>query len=152
MQRMAMALLHSESLAEDAVQDAVLELWQQRAELGKVLNIEAYCITLVKRRSVDLLRRQHPTQPIDEASLLLTQLPSDDIDERYQIARHLIDQLPPKQRDALLLKYEQEQSNQQIAQQLHITPNHLGVLLHRALQSLKKQMQEPNPHINIKKL
>lgn len=150
MQRMAMALLHSEALAEDAVQDAVVELWQQRDKLDKVLNLEAYCITLVKRRSVDLLRRQRPTQPIDEASLLLTQLPPDDTEERYQLALRLIDQLPLRQREALLLKYEQEKSNQQIAHQLHITPNHLGVILHRALQSLKNQMQEPTPHTNIK--
>lgn len=66
MQRMAMALLHDEALAEDAVQDAVMELWQQRDRLDKVLQLEAYSITLVKRRCVDQLRRQHPTQPIDE--------------------------------------------------------------------------------------
>lgn len=146
MQRMAEALLHDEAMAEDAVQDAVVDLWMQRDKLDNVLNIEAYGITLVKRRCIDLLRRRHPTQPIDEAALLQTQLPPDDTEERYQQARRLIDRLPDQQRDALLLKYEEAKSNQQIAEQLHTTPNNIGVILHRALQTLKKQMQNPINH------
>ena len=61
MQRMAESLLHNEDDAADVVQDCLVTLWNEREKLRRVVNLEAWCITLVKRHCVDLLRRKHPT-------------------------------------------------------------------------------------------
>ncbi|HEY3323117.1 MAG TPA: sigma-70 family RNA polymerase sigma factor [Planctomycetota bacterium] len=48
--------------------------------------------------------------------------------------------LPEIERDVIALKFTDGLSNTQIAELLGITPNHLGVLLHRALTKLKHAM------------
>ena len=54
MQRMAERLLGNEDEAADVVQDCFVTLWSERESLKRVLNHEAWCITLVKHRSVEL--------------------------------------------------------------------------------------------------
>jgi len=53
MQRMAESLLGDEQDAADVVQDCFVTLWNDRSKLNRVVNREAFCITLVKRRCVD---------------------------------------------------------------------------------------------------
>lgn len=51
-----------------------------------------------------------------------------------------IDTLDEPEREALRLKFSHSYSNKQIAELLRITPNHLGVVLHRALQKLRHKL------------
>ena len=138
MQRMALAILGSEPLAQDTVQDSVVQLWQQRASLHSVTNVEAYCIAIVKRKSIDILRRSHPRQPINEEALMQVEPPPDDTDERYQQALALLAQLPQQQSQAILLKYEHQLSANEIARRLGTSPNNVGVMLFRGLEKLRK--------------
>ncbi len=62
MWRMAVTLLHDPEDANDAVQDAVVRLWQRRDSLENAVNIQAYCITSVKRVAIDMLRARQ-SQP-----------------------------------------------------------------------------------------
>ena len=69
MQRYAKGLLGDADAAADAVQDAVIDMWQHRERLENVVNVKGYCITMVKRRCIDQLRNMHPSTPIDEETL-----------------------------------------------------------------------------------
>ena len=51
-----------------------------------------------------------------------------------------IDALEEAEREAIRLKFSHSYSNKQIAELLRITPNHLGVVLHRALQKLRQKL------------
>ena len=64
MQRMAEHLIGNEDEAADVVQDCFVTLWNDREKLRHVVNREAWCIMLVKRRCVDLLRKRKPTVEI----------------------------------------------------------------------------------------
>ena len=70
MQRMAERLLGNEDEAADVVQDCFVTLWSERESLKRVLNHEAWCITLVKRRCVDIMRRRRPSVSIDALAVL----------------------------------------------------------------------------------
>ena len=70
MQRMAESLLGNEEDAADVVQDCFVTLWNDRQKLRRVVNHEAWCVTMVKRRCIDLLRRRRPTVELDEALIL----------------------------------------------------------------------------------
>ena len=70
MQRMAESLLGNEDEAADVVQDCFVTLWSERESLKRVLNREAWCITLVKRRCVDIMRRRRPSVSIDALAVL----------------------------------------------------------------------------------
>ena len=140
MQRYATALLGDADAATDAVQEAVIELWQQRERLDKVVNLKGYCITLVKRRCVDQLRQIHPTTPIDEEALMKADPPPDDIEERYQLALRMVEHLPKRQREAILLKYEQGKENKEIEQIMNMSSTHLYATLSRAYSALREMM------------
>lgn len=141
MQRMAESLLHNEQEAEDAVQEAVLQLWQQRATLDKVSSIEAYIIKMVKRRCIDLLRKRRSTTPINDQ---LCDPPPDDTEERYKRAIEVVRQLPPQQQQAILMKYEELKSSEEIAQRLGISLANLYTTLSRAYASLREMLNKEN--------
>lgn len=142
MQRYATALLGDADAAADAVQDAVIELWQQQERLDKVVNLKGYCVMMVKRRCVDRLRNVHPTTPIDEEALTMADPPPDDTEERYQQALRLVERLPKRQRDAILLKYQQGKENKEIEQIMNMSSTHLYATLSRAYSALREMMQK----------
>lgn len=137
MQRMAAAMLRDDDLAEDAVQEAMISLWRHKDNLERQVSIEGYCITTVKHSCIDLMRKQHPTQPIDRETLMLQDLPPDDLEERYQQAMDVIERLPELQRKAILLRYKEEKSTEEITKELHISSANLYTTISRALQNIK---------------
>lgn len=141
MQRMAQHILHDPMAAEDAVQDALEHLWRRRHELLRAENSEAVCILEVKRRCIDSLRRFKPTSPIDEQALLAVDLPADNLEERYQEALRLVHRLPEMQRRAILLKYEDQKSTEEIAQQLQTSSSNIYTTLSRARDNLRKMLK-----------
>ena len=118
LQRMAEYIVGDPDSAADAVQEAVISWWEQRSMI-KSQEMEKLSLTMVKRRSIDLLRKQKPTVSVDAESLMLAEPPQDDLEERYYMARQLVDRLPVRQRDVILMKYEEG---------LSFNTQHLGIL------------------------
>ena len=142
MQRMAEALLGNEDDAADVVQDCFVTLWNEREKLRRVVNREAWCITLVKRRCVDLLRKRRPTVEIDERTMALAEEEADAGEERLRLALQMVDRLPERQAQAVRLKHFEDADTDRIAQELHITPGNVYTLLSRAYSTLKQMILE----------
>ena len=141
LQRTAESILGNPDSAEDAVQEAVITLWEQRATI-KSQDMERLSLTIVKRRSIDLLRKQKPTVAIDTESLMLTEAEQDDGDDRYRLARQLVNRLPKRQRDAILMKYEEGMSNEEIEQATGMSSTHLYATLSRAYKTLREAIKQ----------
>lgn len=142
MQRMAESLLGNEDEAADVVQDCFVTLWEEREKLRRVVNREAWCITLVKRRCVDLLRKRKPTASIDERAMALAEEESADKEERLRLAMQMVDRLPERQAQAIRMKHLEAADTDRIAAALHITPGNVYTLLSRAYSSLKQMIIE----------
>lgn len=142
MQRMAEALLGNEDDAADVVQDCFVTLWNEREKLRRVVNREAWCITLVKRRCVDLLRKRKPTVEIDERTMALAEEEADTGEERLRLALQMVDRLPERQAQAVRLKHFEDADTDRIAQELHITSGNVYTLLSRAYSTLKQMILE----------
>ena len=143
MQKLAEQLLGDADNASDAVQDAVVSLWEKRKEWNDSADLKSLWGTVVKRRCIDQLRKQRPTVPIDTESLMLTEPSPDDLsEERYQLARQLVDHLPKRQRDAILMKYEQGMSNAEIEQATGMSSTHLYATLSRAYKALRNAIEQ----------
>lgn len=143
MQKLAEQLLGDADNASDAVQDAVVSLWEKRKEWNDSADLKSLWGTVVKRRCIDQLRKQRPTVPIDTESLMLTEPSPDDLsEERYQLARQLVDRLPKRQRDAILMKYEQGMSNTEIEQATGMSSTHLYATLSRAYKALRNAIEQ----------
>ena len=141
MQRMAEHLLGNEDEAADVVQDCFVTLWNDREKLRHVVNREAWCIMLVKRRCVDLLRQRRPTVEIDERIMA-----SDDddaaTDERLNLAFRMIDRLPERQAKAVRLRHFDDCDTRTIAATMNISEGNVYTLLSRAYNSLKQMILE----------
>ncbi|MBO7082404.1 MAG: RNA polymerase sigma factor [Bacteroidales bacterium] len=142
LQRTAEGIVGDPDSAADAVQEAVITLWEQRATISEP-DMERLSLTIVKRRSIDMLRRQKPTVSIDTERLMLLEVPSEDpLDERYRLARKLVDQLPERQRNAILMKYEEGMSNKEIEQATGMSSSHLYTTLSRAYKALRNAINQ----------
>ena len=142
LQRTAESIVGDPDNAADAVQEAVITLWDQRTTISE-RDMERLSLTIVKRRSIDMLRKQKPTIDIDEKSLMLIEMPDEDpIEERYQLARKLVNQLPERQRNAILMKYEEGLSNKEIEQVTGMSSTHLYATLSRAYKALRKAINQ----------
>ena len=141
LQRTAEHIVGDPDNAADAVQEAVITLWKQRSTLSSH-DMEKLSLTVVKCRSIDLLRKQKPTMPIDEECLMLAEPPQDDNEERYRLARKLVEQLPQRQRDAILMKYEDGLSMEEIEKATGMSSTHLYATLSRAYKSLREAIKQ----------
>lgn len=142
LQRTAESIVGNPDNAADAVQEAVIALWEQRANLES-RDMERLSLTIVKRRSIDMLRKQKPTVSIDTEQLMLMEVPEDDpTEERYRLARKLVDQLPERQRSAILMKYEEGLSNEEIEQATGMSSTHLYATLSRAYKALRNAINQ----------
>lgn len=141
LQRTAEHIIGDSDSAADIVQEAVITLWEQRSSI-KGGEMEKLSLTVVKRRSIDLLRKQKPTVPIDTESLMLAEPPQDDSEERYRLARKLVDQLPQRQRDAILMKYEDGLSVEEIEKATGMSGTHVYATLSRAYKSLREAIKQ----------
>lgn len=141
LQRTAESIIGDPDGAADAVQETVIALWEQRATI-KSQDIEKLSLTIVKRRSIDQVRKEKPSLSIDAEKLMLTEPPQDDLEERYQLARRLVDQLPKRQRDAILMKYEDGLSNEEIEKATGMSRTHLYTTLSRAYTTLRNAIEQ----------
>ena len=144
---MAESMLNDNDLAADAVQEAVINLWNGKEDLERWEKKEAFCITVVKRRCVDILRQQRPTEPIDEKVIMMEEIPVDEnFEERYRKARKVIDTLPEKQRKAILMKYEDDLPNREIEKALDVSSANLYTIFSRAYKSIRETMEKLNDY------
>lgn len=142
LQRTAESIVGDPDSAADAVQEAVITLWEQRATIES-RDMERLSLTIVKRRSIDMLRRKKPTVSIDTESLMLKDVPEEDpMEERYQLARKLVDQLPERQRNTILMKYEEGMSNEEIEKATGMSSSHLYTTLSRAYKALRNAINQ----------
>ncbi len=141
MQRMAESLLGNEDDAADVVQDCFVSLWTERDKLERVVNKEAWCVTLVKRKCVDLLRKRRPTVEIDDRMDLEVEDDRAD-EERLTLAMKFIDRLPERQARVVRLKHFDACDTQSIATAMQISEGNVYTLLSRAYNGLKQMILE----------
>ena len=139
---LALRVLRDERHAEDAVQEAFLQVWRSaasfRADRAKA---STWILTLVHRRAVDLVRREERRQadPLTDDSAL-GEAPEDTEEaawlrferERVQAA---LKQLPDVQREALELAYYGGFSQSELADRLGVP---LGTIKSRMFAGLAR--------------
>jgi RNA polymerase sigma-70 factor (ECF subfamily) len=139
---------------EDVVGDIFLRAIQKQADLrgdagGWLFSIARSQVVEHYRKRGMVMRTESPqssSTAVDDqpASSKRSPAPLETLEqaefrERLQQKMEL---LPEMERDVIAFKFTDGLSNTEIAQVLGITPNYLGVVLHRALQKLRSSMLE----------
>ncbi len=139
---LALRVLRDERHAEDAVQEAFLQVWRSaatfRAERAKA---STWILTLVHRRAVDLVRREErrQTDPMldDDAAGASTEDTEEAAWLRFERERvqAALKQLPDVQREALELAYYGGFSQSELAERLGVP---LGTIKSRMFAGLSR--------------
>ncbi len=149
----ARRILHNESDARDAVQDAFLSAFRSlgnfagEAALGTWLHRIAINAALMQVRSRRRRLEQPLEQPLphfdehgnwaDDVSAAAVLDDPREARERWATVRKCLDRLPQRYRVVLLLRDIEDLDTAQTARMLNITPTAVKVRLHRARQALK---------------
>ncbi|BDD11852.1 DNA-directed RNA polymerase sigma-70 factor (plasmid) [Fulvitalea axinellae] len=145
--RFALRLVDNVSEAEDVVQDVFLKLWKDPAQLRKCRNAEAWCMTMVRNRSLDRLRTEVKRKHIDivEAWNLSHPGPtphqSAEQNETMARVKGIIADLPDQQREVLHLRDVEGYAYEEIADMTGMNLGQVKVNIHRARRKVREQME-----------
>lgn len=156
-------LLNSSELAEDATQETFMRAYKSFNKFDSKQPFWQWIATIANNHCVDQLRARNRSAALfgDEASeteelASMTPSPLGEViaaEEDEQVNTSInaaIGQLADKYRVPLVLAYFHQLSYDEIAEQLAISRNHVGVLLLRAKKQLRVELstanvEQPNP-------
>lgn len=147
--RYALRLLRSRAAAEDLVHDVFLRLWRERERLAIRGSVRSYLYMAVRNRSLDVLRRARTEVAVIESSERL-EAPSRESDGGIDAAvasadlaaalQRAIDELPPRVRETILLRWRRQLTNREIADALGVTLKTVEAHLARAYRALRESL------------
>lgn len=138
---LSLRILRDRAAAEDAVQDAFVDIWRKASVFDPARgSAAAWLATIVRSRSIDLLRRRGRLAPMGDAADLdllagSESAPGADI-EGIALAR-CVRGLPEEQRQMILLAYLDGASRDELAERFGRPVNTVKTLLRRGLAALR---------------
>jgi RNA polymerase sigma factor (sigma-70 family) len=137
---LALRVVRDPSLAQDAVQDAMLAAWRTAASYDPARGqVSTWLLTFVHRRAVDLVRREdrRRTEPLDEAVAPSGEATDEAAELRAERRRvqSALAQLSPDQREALELAYYGGLTQVELAERLGVP---LGTVKSRMFAALAR--------------
>lgn len=141
-------LLVSESLAEDNAQETWMKIVQYAPQYQEQGSFRSWVMTVTKNTALNTLRKRgweeelsdDSSDQIEDSSLDLVSLMENR--ETMEKLKRALDDLPERQRIAVMLWMQEEKSYEEIAEDLQVNLNAAKVLLFRAKQGLLKLMKE----------
>lgn len=143
-------LLRNQAEAEELAQDVFLRVWQRAGDYQASFRASTWIHRIGHNLAIDQLRRRKGNTEVDDD--LQAAPPSErphTLLENKQRALSLqagLDALPLRQRTAMLLKYEQDFPNPEIAKVLDLSVDAVESLLARAKRQLKAHLTGTNDH------
>jgi RNA polymerase sigma-70 factor (ECF subfamily) len=138
--RFALSFLTDTHMAEDAVQDVFIKLWEQKPEMLSSPGIKYYLITSVRNKCISILREQkskgvfYPENAPESHEEHLTPLHhKENLSLQERKIADALGQLPPVCREVFLMVKLHGLSYKQAAEQLEVSvktiENHMGKAL-----------------------
>lgn len=140
----ALRVLRDPSAAEDVLQEIFMQIWRTpESFIATRGSLGAWLAVVSRNRSIDVLRRRRPMDPVDEMPLASPTNMSSETEHNLLMekARGAIRQLPVEQRRLLEMAYFEGLTHTEIAE---ATGDPLGTVKTRirsGLQMLRKEFQ-----------
>ncbi len=141
----AYRFLGERALAEDAAQEAFLRILAAAGRYRPSARFTTYLYSVIYHICVDISRRKHPVS-LDALGARQgsaadpAQVAADG--ERDALVRQAIQELPSRQRMALVLKHFEHLSYEEIARALECSPTAVDALLVRAKRRLQERLKD----------
>lgn len=142
--RLAKRLLVSREEAEDATQEVLLKLWNNREKFKKYKNVEAFSMTMTKNFCLDKLKSKqaqnlkivHNNYQDGNTSLQKQVELNDSVDWVGKI----IEELPEQQKMVLQLRDVEQYEFEEIEKVLNMNPTAVRVALSRARKTIREKL------------
>jgi RNA polymerase sigma-70 factor, ECF subfamily len=134
---LAYSFLRDREAAEDVTQEVFIKVWRALPGFDGRAAVSTWIYTIARNASLSALRARRPQCSLSDPEVMeaveaVTEVPSADLlVERTAILR-LVDQLPTKQRQVIMLFYMEAQSHEEVATMLAMPVGTVKTLLHRA--------------------
>lgn len=148
--------LRDPELAKDIAQDSFVTLWEKRKEINPELSIQAYILTIVKNKCLNILRskiskRQYASKVImqeEMANLLALSDPTADeylLVEIAEMVEETLSEMPEKMSVVFRLNRESELTYDEIAQQLEVSVKTVEYRMSKALHFFRIKFKDYLP-------
>jgi len=151
MYRFAQRLLKDDEEAKDIVQEAMIRVWNKRDEMHTYLNMEAWCMRIVRNLSLDRIKsKQYNSDRLDNTYNLSAPGKNPEqkteIDNTMENIHNFIASLPDKQRQIMQLRDIEGFSYKEIGDILNLDANNVKVNLFRARKSVRENLLNINAY------
>lgn len=151
----ALYLIKSQHVAEEIVQEAFLKFWIKGAEVKYVNNVESFLITIVRNRSLDILRRIKVEEKINQQIGIQWSETHNEteeyiiLNEGRKILEQAIMQLPPQQRLVYQKCHQEHMKYEDLARELNLSPETVKSYMKLALKSLRKYVKNNSDYLAL---
>lgn len=144
--RLAKRLLVSHEEAEDATQEILMKLWNNKQQIEEYKNVEAFSMTMTKNFCLDRLKsKQAQNLKIvhsnyqDNTTSLQKQV---ELNDSVAWVSKIIEQLPEQQKIILQLRDIEQYEFEEIATMLDMNETAIRVALSRARKTIREQLTQ----------
>lgn len=138
-------LTTDKELLKDCIHDIFVKLYIKKDELGTIDNLKSYLFISLKNKLCDELRKRMymSDTAVEEVNVVSPSNIEDDFVEKEQrmneftLVKRLLNQLPPRQREALTLYYIEEKKYEDICEIMNMNYQSVRNLMHRGLTKLR---------------
>ena len=143
-------LSNNQEITEDCLQNFFIQLFEEREKETSIKNLKAYLFVSFKRRLIKQLQKNQNNLPISEAQLFKNNFTfsAEEISIHQEIQflctstlAHLINNLSPRQKEVLYLKYYSGMSSSDIAEVMDMNYQSVLNILQKALIKLRKSSE-----------
>lgn len=134
---LAYSFLRNREAAEDVTQDVFIKVWRALPGFDGRASLSTWIYTIARNASLSALRARRlqcslsDPEVMDALEAIDSAQSADAMVDRAALLR-LVDQLPTKQRQVIMLFYMEEQSHEEVATMLAMPVGTVKTLLHRA--------------------
>jgi RNA polymerase sigma-70 factor (ECF subfamily) len=133
-------IVHDEDVARDVVSDVYVNVWRLRETIASDTAL-SYLYTSVRNRSLDQLRHHSRHVPlIEEVIQELEHFSDTDWEEyetRIRALKAELDRQPERVRRVLYMRFYEQKSNQEVAEQLGITVDGVKKIIQRSFAQMR---------------
>lgn len=145
--RMARLMLADHGVAEEVAQDVFLELWSRPERFDQTRgNLRTYLVGMTRNKAIDRLRAHYARERLAESLLKESETAASHVEgseESFALRQHIfsaLENLPPLQRDALVLAYYGGRTYREVANELGVPEGTAKTRLRQGLITLRRTL------------
>ena len=139
--RLCCAMLRDPTQAQDVAQESWVRVWKALPRYDERAALSTWIYTITRNRCLSALERRRDPASLDAGELAEEGLEQPDPEDGSALLRALVDLLPERYRQTLVLFYYEDRSVSEVAQMLAMPEGTVKTMLFRARAALARELR-----------